>query len=99
MSKYKKLPVVGSAILEEEWPRTEQMAMIVEQCGMVGTKILKFIQGSTKFIASISPDEDNASVEHKLSTQGFKIVSPYTSKGQIVGYKVVYDPILEEEQE
>lgn len=92
MSEYRKLPVVGAAISDDEWPEIEDMALTIESCGTTVIKILKFLQGSTKFIAAIKPECTKEDVIKTLKEKGYKLLSPYTSKGSIVGYKVVYDP-------
>ncbi len=89
MSKYRKLPIIGAPLAAERWPGVEQMAIAVEECGMEVIKILNFIEGSVKLIASPLEGETLEAVEERLSDGGFKMVSPYTSHGKIVGYKVV----------
>ena len=100
MSEWRNLPVVGALISDEEWPEVEGMIKAIESCHMKVIKILKFIHGSTKFIACKKEKDgkiiDDDSLNAVLADHLFKIVSPYSSKGKVIGHKVVYDETLKE---
>lgn len=88
---YRNLTVVGEDILESEWPEVEEMAELVEECGMNIIKILNYKEGSTKFIAKLGSGESIQKVRTRLEDKEWRLGSPYYSHGRVIGFKVAKD--------
>lgn len=91
MKKYRKLPVVGEELTEDEWLEVEKMIDEIKEAGMNVSKILNYKEGSTKFIASIENGIKVADIRPRLESLGWKLLSPYYSHGKITGFKVAKD--------
>lgn len=88
MNEYEDLAIVGETIEEGEWPRISEEIKKVESCGLSVVKILNFHGGSTKYIAQISSGDPHHVIRRKLESIQWRLISPYYSKGQVMGFKV-----------
>lgn len=91
MSKYKRLTVVGERVEDSEWERIEKEIGEIEDVGMKASKILNYKEGSTKYIASVREGFQIAEIRPALESMGWKLLSPYYSNGEIIGFKVAKD--------
>jgi hypothetical protein len=91
MSNYKSLTVVGEKIEDDFWPDVEKEIDEINESGMNVIKIINYKEGSTKYIASVSPGLRISKIRPKLELLGWKLLSPYYSHGKIIGFKVAKD--------
>jgi hypothetical protein len=91
VSKYKKLTVVGEEIEESEWEKVEKEIDEIEDAGMRVIKIINYKEGSTKYIAAMKGGFQMTDVRQELEAMRWKLLSPYYSHGEIVGFKVARD--------
>jgi hypothetical protein len=91
VKKYRKIPVVGEELTEDDWLDVEGMINELKDVGMGVIKILNYKEGSTKFIAGLNNGIKMADIRPKLESSGWKLLSPYHARGKIVGFKVAKD--------
>lgn len=88
MSEYQTLPIVGEDLGEDEWVEVEGDIEAIESCGLRVIKILNFKEGSTKYIAQVDNGLAEYRVRRRLESRGWMMISPYYSRGRIIGFKV-----------
>lgn len=88
MDTYKNLTVVGEGVSEERESEVDNSIKTVESCGLKVVKILNFHGGSTKFIAQVVDGTTHGEARLNLEKAEWKMMSPYYSQGQVVGFKV-----------
>lgn len=86
MESMLEIPVIGEKV--EDWSDIENMVKEVESCGMKIVKILNFKEGSTKFIARMNQDVNIANARKELEKIGWKLLTPYYSNNQLIGFKI-----------